>query len=56
MSGETEGEMACLPDIPRQPGVSPPNTPDKSSSVVENTDNNRQNQLFQNSRNVPWMV
>lgn len=27
MSGETEGEMACLPDIPRQPGVSPPNTP-----------------------------
>ena len=38
MSGETEEEMACLPDIPRQPGVSPPNTPalwDFSSILIQ---------------------
>ena len=38
MRGETEEEMACLPDIPRQPGVSPPNTPALWDSFFKHLD------------------
>lgn len=59
MSRETEGETAHLPDIPRQPGASPPNIPALLASFLKHlypTHHSRTEEQIKAARFHDWEI